>query len=174
MKSFKFKSNQEGAALLITIVVLLALTLLALASTNSNQNQAFMVRNTQFRFETFNASHSEIDGQIDYINGRKLSDGVPGYLLYLIDNLPGTSITSATSGGGTTVLPRYAAASTTYMTQSAEKEFRGPCTIFGEQLGAGSEKIRCNELEMTSNSQLTNSRIASEQHQIYEYKTLAQ
>lgn len=168
-KTMKVIRNQDGAALLITIVVMLALTLLALASTNSNQNQAFMVRNAQFRFETFNASYSEIDAQIDTVNRRSLALGVPDYILYMIDNAIGTKTSAAT----TPALPHLAAAGTAYMEQSVEQEYKGACFVFDEQAGIGVEKIQCNELEIMSKSKMTDTQIESEQYQVYEYKTLA-
>ena len=111
-------NQQSGVALLISIVVMLALTVLALAATNSNQTQAFLVRNAQFRLETFNASFTELDAHVDFINGRPLSAGVPEYVVDLIDGPLGADINSDGSGFYTEALQFEARADPGYMDQS--------------------------------------------------------
>ncbi|WP_147250883.1 pilus assembly PilX family protein [Arenicella xantha] len=162
-------SAQRGASLLITMVVLIVLTVIAVTATNNSQTQAFMVRNNQFRLETFNASYAEIDAQIDTINKRKLSDGVPSYIIAMTDNAVGTTVTPANSD-----LEIYAPVQNTYMTKVAEQSYRGNCAVFGQQLGAGAEKIRCNEIKILADSKMVNTKIDSTQHQVYEYRTLAE
>lgn len=169
-------SAQQGVALLITVVALLVLTVAALAATNSNQTQSLMVRNSQFRFETFNTSYSEIDGQIDAINSRKLSDGVPNYILAIFDDLPGTSISSKVPTN-TILLPIFTPAarpsdSEDYIDQTAEQIYRGTCLTFGQPLGAGAQTIRCSRIEIESSAALADTDIGSDQNQTYEYRIL--
>lgn len=163
--------RQNGSALLISVVVLLAMTVLALAATNSNQSQAFMVRNAQFRMEAFNASFAEIDAQINSINERSLADGVPDYVVALIDSSVGSSIDHESTP---IALPQFALADDTYMVQEVSQTYRGVCPTFGEQVGAGAEKIRCSELLINSDSDLVNTTIESNQNQVFEYRTLAE
>lgn len=170
-KKINIYQRQKGSSLLISVVVLLALTVLALAATNSNQGQFLMVRNAQFRIEAFNASASEIDAQIDAINARSLSDGVPDYINALIDSNVGAEITNGT---GTLALPQFASAKVSYMTQTVGQTYRGVCPTFGEQVGAGAEKIRCSELLIASGSGLVNTTVRSDQNQVFEYRTLAE
>ena len=166
--SAKSLSKQSGAALLISIVVMLALTVLALAATNSNQTQAFMVRNAQFRLETFNASFTEIDAQIDVINNRATADGVPEAELALISSTVGTEITDASAS-----LDFQARAEAGYMDQTLSKLYRGPCAVGGSDLGAGVARIRCDEILIQASSTLVNSgQVQSDQNQAYEYRSL--
>ena len=135
-----------------------------------------MVRNSQFRFETFNTSYSEIDGQIDAINSRRLSDGVPDYILAIIDNLPGASVNSKTPTN-TILLPIYTPAAKPsntedYIDQTASQTYNGICRTFGAPLGAGAETIRCSQIEIESNADLAETDIGSDQNQTYEYRTL--
>ena len=166
-------NQQSGVALLISIVVMLALTVLALAATNSNQTQAFLVRNAQFRLETFNASFTELDAHVDFINGRPLSAGVPEYVVDLIDGPLGADINSDGSGFYTEALQFEARTDPGYMDQSVGQTYRGPCAVIGGDLGAGVERIRCDEIVITAESVLVNQEsILSEQHQVYQYLTL--
>ncbi len=162
---------QSGSALLISVVVLLAMTLLALAATNSNQSQALMVRNAQFRMEAFNASFAEIDAQINSINDRSLSDGVPDYINALIDGSVGNELEHDSTP---IAIPQFSLAKNTYMTQTVAQVYRGVCPTFGEQIGAGAEKIRCSELLIDSESTLVNTTVESIQNQVFEYRTLAE
>lgn len=164
-------AKQQGATLIITLLVMLALTVVALAVTSSNQTQSIMVRNNQFRLESFNVSYTEIDAQVDALNNRKISDGVPTWLIGLIDGNVGGRVESYSSDPDRTLGLKSTVAST-YMQRAAAQEFRGTCLIYGQQAGVGSEKIRCNELEIESEADLVNTSISSEQHQVYEYKTL--
>ncbi len=65
-KNMKSINNQHGITMIVTLVVLLVLTLISVAAIDSNNLQALMTRNNQFRLETFNASNSEIEAQLDY------------------------------------------------------------------------------------------------------------
>ena len=64
--------KQQGAALVITMFVLMVLTVVAISVTSTNQSQSIMVRNNQFRLESFNSSYAEIDAQVDAINTRAI------------------------------------------------------------------------------------------------------
>ena len=165
---------QNGAVLVITIFVLMALTVVALAVTNGNQSQAIMVRNNQFRLESFNSSYAEIDAQIDFINKRKISDGVPSYIIRLIDGNVGDRVYDEAGTGSADYLPKRSSVAATYIDTDVATWYRGTCLVFGQQLGAGEEKVACNELKVESDARLVNTSIASNQHQVYEYKTLKQ
>ena len=73
-----------------------------------------MVRNSQFRFEAFNASYTEVDGQIEGINSRDISLGIPRYILALISGFPGNSLISPgyVSDTGSAELPTFVGAPT--------------------------------------------------------------
>lgn len=174
IKTLSSMSTQSGVALLISIVVMLALTVLALAATNSNQTQAFMVRNAQFRLETFNASFTEIDGQIDFINERPIADGIPEVIAALIDSPPGTDVNTDGTGAITAIdLEFQARAELGYMDQQLSKAYRAPCAVTGSDLGEGVARIRCDEIIMTSSATLINSGdVRSDQNQSYEYRSL--
>ncbi len=58
--------KQQGITMIVTLVVLLVLTIISVAAIDSNNLQSLMTRNNQFRLETFNASSTEIEAQIDY------------------------------------------------------------------------------------------------------------
>lgn len=169
-------SHQRGAALLITVVVMLALTILALASTNANQSQALMVRNAQFRFEMFNASYSEIDAQIRDVNARDITDGIPANINYLIDANPGTALytDAAKNPPGAPDFDGLTSISDTDIEKDVVQTYRGQCRVLGEQIGVGSEKIRCNELQIDASTKMARTEIKSDQSQIFEYQTLAE
>jgi hypothetical protein len=166
--------SQRGAVLVVTIFVLMALTVVALAVTNTSQSQAIMVRNNQFRLESFNSSYAEIDAQIDFINKRKISDGVPQYIIRLIDGNVGDRVHDEAGVGTPDYLEKRSSVAATYIDTDVATIYRGTCMVFGQQLGAGEEKVACNELKVESDAQLMNTNIASNQHQVYEYKTLKQ
>ncbi len=162
--------HQDGISLVVVIVVLLALTLLALSATNTNNSQGLMVRNSQLRMEAFNASYTEIDAQVWNINTLQLSDGPPAYVLAMIDNPVGTRVDDSTP----IPLPQYAPADKKDIEQSVAQEYYGRCNVFGQQVGAGSEKIQCSQLLIDSDSTVVNTAIESLQNQIYEYRTLSE
>lgn len=164
--------KQNGAALIITIFVLMALTVVAISVTSSNQSQSIMVRNSQFRLESFNSSYAEIDAQVDFINKRKISDGVPTYILRLIDGVVGDKVYHGAGASSPDYIPIYSAANANYMEADVSQEFRGTSLPLGEGLGAGEEKIAYNELKIVSDATLKNTSVTSNQHQVYEYKTL--
>lgn len=167
-------ARQSGAALLITIFVLMALTVVAISVTSSNQSQAIMVRNNQFRLESFNSSYAEIDAQVDFINKRKISDGVPTYILRLIDGAIGDDVNNEEKITSPDYMPKLSVVSTSYIASNVSQWYRGACSVFGQQLGAGEEKVVCNELKIESDAIIKNTSVASNQHQVYEYKTLKQ
>lgn len=168
----QFPEGQRGAALVITLVVMLALTVVALGVTSSNQTQSIMVRNNQFRLEAFNVSYSEIDAQVDNINRRKISDGVPNWLIRLIDGDKGTRAWYGAADADKQLPLRATNIASSFMERGVAQEYRGSCLIFGQQIGAGAEKVRCNELVIESDSKMKNTSVDSEQRQVYEYKTL--
>lgn len=163
--------SQRGASLIVTIVVLTALIVVALAVTSSNQTQSIMVRNNQFRLEAFNVSYSEIDAQIESINKRNISSGIPSYILRIIDDSVGSKVWDKATETADK-LSLMATTNTSYMERGVAQEYRGQCTIFGQQIGAGNEKLKCNEIIIKSEAEMKNTTVESEQHQVYEYKTL--
>ncbi|MGK0375896.1 MAG: hypothetical protein ACJA2E_002382 [Arenicella sp.] len=166
--------RQSGAALLITIFVLMALTVVAISVTSSNQSQAIMVRNNQFRLESFNSSYAEIDAQVDFINKRKISDGVPTYILRLIDGVIDDDVNNQEEITSLDYMPKRSAVDTNYIESNVSQLYRGNCFVFGQQLGAGEEKVVCNELKIKSEAMIKNTSVLSNQNQVYEYKTLKQ
>jgi hypothetical protein len=166
--------RQSGAALLITIFVLMALTVVAISVTSSNQSQAIMVRNNQFRLESFNSSYAEIDAQVDFINKRKISDGVPTYILRLIDGVIDDDVNNQEEITSLDYMPKRSAVDTNYIESKVSQLYRGNCFVFGQQLGAGEEKVVCNELKIKSEAMIKNTSVLSNQNQVYEYKTLKQ
>ncbi len=156
---------QEGAALLISVVVLLVLTIIALASTNSNQLQSLMVRNAQLRMETFNASYTEIDAQIDVINSRTISETErqPDYILEVTVNRGSVD----SEGGSIVPLPRFAPAEETYMEQQVSQEYIARFVREGFDLTAPSIPVDYY-LRISSDSRLTDRpNIRSNQDQVY-------
>jgi hypothetical protein len=166
--------RQNGAVLVITIFVLMALTVVAISVTSSNQSQSIMVRNNQFRLESFNSSYAEIDAQVDFINKRKISDGVPTYILHLIDGQVGAKVSSGETVSSPNYLSQLSSVDVAYIDSEVSQSYRGTCRIFGQQLGAGEEKVACNELKIESDAALVNTNVVSNQHQVFEYKTLKQ
>lgn len=164
--------KQTGAALIITIFVLMALTVVAVSVTSSNQSQSIMVRNSQFRLESFNSSYAEIDAQVDFINERKISDGIPTYIIRLIDGSIGDHVSSVNGVSSPDYMPKRSVVDANYIESEVAQWYRGTCLVFGQQLGAGEEKVACNELKIESDAALKNTSIASNQHQVFEYKTL--
>lgn len=166
-----FAQKQTGTSLVVTMIVLLVLTLIAISATNSNQSQSIMVRNNQFRLEAFNTSYAEIDGQVDFINMRDLSDGVPVYLQVLIDGNFGDQVSDSQTGDSNLAF-RGLGTDTGYMDREVIQRNRGTCIIYGQQVGAGNENVKCNQLEIESESDVVNTNVGSTQFQVYEYRTL--
>lgn len=178
---------QRGAALLISVVVLLALTIIALASTNSNQLQTLMVRNAQFRMETFNASYSEIDAQIDIINDRSfaLIESENGPLGDTGENLGGVDTPeyflsllnqNTVSSDGSTLfeLPIFTAEDGSDIEQVVTQEFVTKTALLGYDLTEGSRPFN-NSLRISSDSHISDLKgTKSNQDQIYNYVTLEQ
>lgn len=165
------QNRQSGAALIMTLIVLLVLTVVAVGVTNSNQSQSIMVRNSQFRLESFNVSFAEIDAQIDNLNRRKLSDGVPVWMIKLIDGDVGERVASG-AAVTTDQISFETSVPNDFLVRDVAQEFRGTCLVFGQQAGVGVEKVRCNEVVIESDANLKNTSVASNQRQVYEYKTL--
>ena len=168
--------HQSGAALIITLVVMLVLTIIAVASTNSNQTQAMMVRNNQFRLETFNTSYAEIDAQVDFVNKRKISDGIPDHVITLIDGVTNQKVWHGAAGDGQSEreLALLVPTNASELEREITQWYSGVCLVFGEQLGAGIEKIACDEIKIDSDTALMNTRVSSNQFQVYRYKSLKQ
>lgn len=159
---------------MITMFVLMALTVVAISVTSTNQTQSIMVRNNQFRLESFNSSYAEIDAQVDAINTRKISEGVPTYIIRLIDSTVGAEVDNSVAETSADYLPKLSSVDNGYIESSVAQQYRGTCLVFGQQVGAGEEKVVCNELKIESGAVLKNTTVASTQHQVYEYRTLKQ
>lgn len=157
---------------MVTLVVLMALTVVAVAVTNSNQSQSIMVRNNQFRLETFNVSYSELDAQIDTINKRSLAQGIPAKLIKLVDGVKGDRLWD-TAPNEADRIPLLSVTDTNYMDRAVAQEKHGRCKDFGEQMGVGSEIVKCDEIKVESDADLKNTSVSSEQRQVYEYRSLA-
>lgn len=166
-----FPKKQKGTSLVVTMIVLLVLTLIAISATNSNQSQAIMVRNNQFRLEAFNTSYAEIDGQVDWINVRNLAAGVPVYLQVLIDGSFGDEVSDSQTGDSNLSF-RGLGTDTGYLDREVTQRNRGTCIIYGQQIGEGNENVKCNEIEIESESDVVNTNVGSTQFQVYEYRTL--
>lgn len=67
-------SKQSGAALIVALVALLILTVLGVSTMSDVLNQSSVVRNEQFRQKVFYAVSSEINVQIDDVNGNPQSE----------------------------------------------------------------------------------------------------
>jgi hypothetical protein len=165
--------KQNGAALIITIFVLMALTVVAISVTSSNQSQSIMVRNSQFRLESFNSSYAEIDAQVDFINKRKVSDGVPTYILRLIDGVVGDKVYHSAGTSSPDYLPRHSIVNGNYISADViAQSYRGLRMPMGEQLGVGEEKFADSEIEIESEAKIVNTKVSSNQHQVYVYRSL--
>lgn len=161
---------QRGASLVVTMIVLLALTAVAIGVTSSNQTQSIMVRNNQFRLETFNVSYAEIDAQIDAINRRKISEGDPSWMSKLLNNDVGERVWYGATNPAD-VMTLLVSTPNTFVTRGGAHEYRGNCIIKGEQIGIGKESYQCNEIELESSAKMTNTSVESDQRQVYEYYT---
>ena len=166
MHNFKPMKAQKGAALVITLAVLLMLTLVAVTATSSNQVQSIMVRNNQFRLLAFNSSYSEIDGQIDALNSIPINSPVPDHIITLLDNTLGAKV--STDKGN---LPLYSEV-TQDVALNASQTYRGPCAVFGEEIGVGAQRVECSLMRIESNAQRDNTNIQSNQRQLYELLSL--
>lgn len=163
-------ANQRGAALVITLIIVLALSVVAVGVTGSNQAQSLMAKSSQFRMESFNVSYTEIDAQIDAINKRKISDGLPDWMSATLNNGLGYRMSSAAEDTSQRI-DLKSSADDRFANREVAQEYRGNCIIFGQQIGAGKESYRCNELVVESNVSLKNTSIESKQAQVYEYYT---
>lgn len=161
---------QRGASLVVTMIVLLALTAVAIGVTSSNQSQSIMVRNNQFRLETFNVSYAEIDAQIDAINRRKISEGDPSWMSKLLNNDVGDRVWYGATNSAD-VMTLLVSTPSTFVTRGGAHEYRGNCIIEGEQIGIGKESYQCNEIELESSAKMTDTSVESDQRQVYEYYT---
>ncbi len=151
-------STQRGVTLIVTLVILLVLTMLGLASMSDNRLQSAMVRNNQFQLEAFNASYSEINAQIDYLNNRSVGDGMaPLIYKFVVNGDVGDQVLSP--DGLALMTP------TTDMTQIVAQEYQASCILPGYTLGS----VVCAEFRIDSAARLTNTRIDSNQFQTYLY-----
>ena len=58
------------------------------------------------------------------------------------------------------------------MDRSVAQRYLGECVVFGQQIGVGNENVKCNQIEIESNSDVINTNVGSNQFQLYEYTTL--
>lgn len=186
IKQFRHQNiaKQSGAALIITIAVMLAMTVLAVAATNSNQTQSFLVRNAQFRLETFNASSVEIDGRIDAINNTSLAADTPAFLRGLIDadriggfvGVTSSPVDSDLIAGNAVNAGNFdlvAPAPATYMSQETQLVFREGCNISGllnNDLTESNRTATCYRFQVNADSDLVGREsIQSNQSQVFDY-----
>ena len=97
--------KQSGVTLIVVMVILLIVTLLGLASTSDSRLQLTMARNSQFQTAAHTAALSEINAQIDDINGNAVgqTDQVIVDLLNATptsNTLAGVSVSSRTLQSG--------------------------------------------------------------------------
>ena len=163
-------AQHRGAALIVTMIVVLALSVVAVGVTTNNQMQSLMARSAQFRMESFNISYAEIDAQIDAINKRKISDGVPRWVEASISEGLGGRVSSAAADEGR-VLDLLSTASTSFSDREIAQEYRANCVIYGQQIGVGKEVYQCFEMMLESKAALKNTSVESQQSQVYEYYT---
>jgi len=168
--------RQKGAVLVITIVVLLGLTILALAATKSNQIQSIMVRNNQFRLDAFNVAYSEIDAQVDAINRRAASEGVPRYIETLIISRDDTRLSSVDFDGNAPAeleqVEILAPSDSDQIIQEVAQGYQQGCIVFGVQQGAGSQTFECHRIQVESEARIDGTALESDQRQVFEYVTL--
>lgn len=154
-----FKSVQQGMAMLVVIVALLVLTILGLSASDSTSLQALMVRNSQLRLETFNASLAEIESQLDYVG--PLSPGQA--LLVKLVNTGGELVND---GDGTQEIAFQSPNDLLEKRIALRKE--QDCFVYGNTIGANGV-IKCNLMGMDSLSEIENSSIGSDQQQQFEF-----
>lgn len=163
-------AQQKGASLLITTIILFVLTIVAVTVSNTNQSQSIMVRNSQFRLEAFNNSYTEIDAQINVINERGPAEAIPDYIATLIDDGSGAYIASDSSDLNR-ILALQAPTLAQYIDPTATLVYRGEDVCFGEEISEGNQSEICHEFDLNAVSDLVNTDIESNQHQLYEYRT---
>ena len=72
--------RQKGAALLVTVIIVLVLSVIAVTATNTNQMQQLLVRNNQQQMLVFNASHDELESQLEVFE-RLSQQGISSYVI---------------------------------------------------------------------------------------------
>ena len=129
------------------------------------------MRNNQFQFEAFNASYSEIDAQVNFINARSISDGAPPSILLLINGAIGDSLESDSTSAATrmTLLTDQVD-----MEKTVSETYSGTCTVYGQGIGAGVSQVECSEIQIETSSRLDNTSIDSNQFQMFEYTSLSE
>jgi len=157
--------KQQGVALITVLVVLFVLTLLGLAATDSSNFQALMVRNNQFRLESFNVARSEIQDQL--INYQRTEDGGlgnTGALLFAIES--GSRIStedgSAAPVGLTVRFERNA------IDQNVTLNKVRDCPVENNSIG----KFECSLIQLDSDAQVQNTNIQSLQSQRFSFISL--
>ena len=158
------RDQQNGIALITVMVVLFVLTLLGLAATDSSNFQALMVRNNQFRLESFNVARSEIQDQLN--NFQRFEDGGAGdtrALFFAIDTGAKISTTDGSAPVALTVrFPRDA------IEQDVGLQAVSGCLVENQSLGSK----QCNLIQLDSDAQVQGTNIGSQQSQTFSFISL--
>jgi len=187
--------KQQGIALITVMVVLFVLTLLGLAATDSSNFQALMVRNNQFRLETFNVSRAEIQDQLVALNQAPAvgapplapgvilgNDGLPAEagVIAVADSESARALFFAIDSGGQRLSTKDGSNGTTFdvlsLNQGINQDvaFRSvrECAVDGGSTGeAIASGIRCYVIQVDSDAQLTGTNIQSLQSQTIEFNS---
>ncbi len=91
------KSDQKGAALLVSLVFLIVLTMLGITSMRGANMEEKMAANTMFQNMSFQASESAVDYMLDSISTLTQSINNPDIATYTIPMAPNGQSTAATS-----------------------------------------------------------------------------
>ncbi|MFK8020182.1 MAG: hypothetical protein AB8B86_10465 [Pseudomonadales bacterium] len=83
LRSPHSSSKNRGAVLIVVLVVMTALSLLAMSSMSDTNIQLAMVKNDQFYLNAHRVALSEINAQLDLINGNAPDDLDPTILALL-------------------------------------------------------------------------------------------
>ena len=158
--------HQKGIALIVTLVVLLALTILGVAATDSGNLQSVMTRNNQFRLETFNVAHAEIDAQLDAY--RSVASGtITDEISFLLEADAGTKITdTAPLVSGSPLITEKSVKDSFDKTIGLTKS--GGCVITGETIGLGKQGTNsCNLFTLETDARYTDTNVQSQQVQTF-------
>lgn len=195
--SIKTEFNaQSGIALITVMVVLFVLTLLGIAATDSSNFQALMVRNNQFRLETFNASRAQIQNQLAALNQVPVAgapavapgvvignDGLPAApgVIAVANNASATALFFAINSGGRVSTEDGSnagvfdvlfplGAQPTITQQVAFQRVEG-CPIVGESIGEGAagSNLECHKIQVDTDALLTNTSVQSLQSQTFSF-----
>lgn len=184
-------NKQSGIALITVMVVLFILTLLGLAATDSSNFQALMVRNNQFRLETFNVSRSEIQDQLNALNTAVAVAPAPGadptalpagvvalvdgssdsgqLLLFVTDNNDQRISTADDSNEGLfdVLFPQQLNEDDRIITQNVAYQRVGGCSVEETTIGS----VQCHVVQIDSDAQLSGTNIQSLQSQTFTFVT---